>query len=181
MLANSQELRRQQRENNLAITVSKQSPLLSPMMEARAQWETELDEAIEAGRSVTPFALVAWELLFAWGSKEVQSHAELENAAQLAQDMLSLSGRGESVHRFYALKLPAQNGQKESSDPEEETPGMIFIVRFKNTGRAEEATKMLRKLDAKDALAHCGLALRGDRAPRSGMEKALQKYLDRQR
>ena len=33
---------------------------------------------------------------------------------------------------------------------------MIFIVRFKNTGRAEEATKMLRKLDAKDALAHCG-------------------------
>ena len=79
--------------------------------------------------------------------KEVQSHAELENAAQLAQDMLSLSGRGESVHRFYAIKLPAQNGQRESSDLEEETPGMIFIVRFKNTGRAEEATKMLCKLD----------------------------------
>ena len=58
---------------------------------------------------------------------------------------------------------------------------MIFIVRFKNTGRAEEATKMLRKLDAKGALVHCGLALRGDRAPRSGVEKALQKYLDRQR
>ena len=70
-------------------------------------------------------------------------------AARLAQDMLSLSGRGESVHRFYAIKLPAQNGQRESErDPEEETPGMIFIVRFKNTGRAEEATKMLRKLDA---------------------------------
>ena len=99
------------------------------MMEARAQWETELDEAIEAGRSVTPFALVAWELLFAWGSKEVQSHAELENAAQLAQDMLSLSGRGESVHRFYAIKLPAQNGQRESErDLEEETPGMIFMT-----------------------------------------------------
>ena len=42
--------------------------------------------------------------------------------------MLSLSGRGESVHRFYAIKLPAQNGQRESSDLEEETPGMIFMT-----------------------------------------------------
>ena len=132
-----------------------------------------MEEAIAEDKEIEGFQTVAWELLWSWGVealRELDANL-LEDRDRLMHDMLQLAGRSASVQRFYAIK-PSQN---EDTD----APGLIFILRLKKSEQGSETGCALRRLSAKDALLHCGLTLRGDHAPRSGMERGLQRYLDK--
>jgi hypothetical protein len=94
-------------------------------------------------------------------------------AAYLGND---LATRVHGVQRFYAIKVNDRDDSASNEDLEE--PGLIFIVRFRNNAQGEETARILRRLEARDGLALIGISLRGDRAPRSRMEVAIQKHLD---
>lgn len=186
IMANSLEIRRQCREKNLALVFRKGCVLTEIVHKARRNWEHELAQADE-DTPTTQFKAVAWQVIWGSAANVLKTPATgIENPEEHATRCLNLASAHNVVVRFYALRLKSseedakseKSGDVWKDDEDSNRPDMIWIVRFPDTERGRQTAKLLKDCNAHNTLDALKLDLRGDQAPRSGMERAIQQYLD---